>query len=208
MKVLVATEKPFAAAAVEAIRKEVEAAGNELVLLEKYTEKKQLLEAVADVDAIINKKFASWQEKQDRAIADAVAKVEEAHKLAQMNDKEKADHERKQMEDELALLKAEKAHGEMMKQARGMFKADGLDMPDEVISALVTDNADTTRDAVKAFSGWALSFVQSEVKRQLAGAEPKKGGASGLTREEIMAIKDTKQRLKAIEENIDLVKTK
>lgn len=53
MKVLVATEKPFAAAAVEGIRKEVEAAGNELVLLEKYTEKAQLLAAVADVDAMI-----------------------------------------------------------------------------------------------------------------------------------------------------------
>ncbi len=53
MKVLVATEKPFAAAAVEGIRKETEAAGNELVLLEKYTEKSQLLAAVADVDAII-----------------------------------------------------------------------------------------------------------------------------------------------------------
>lgn len=53
MKVLVATEKPFAAAAVEGIRKEVEAAGNELVLLEKYTEKQQLLDAVADVDALI-----------------------------------------------------------------------------------------------------------------------------------------------------------
>ncbi|PKP03001.1 MAG: 3-phosphoglycerate dehydrogenase [Bacteroidetes bacterium HGW-Bacteroidetes-6] len=52
-KVLVATEKPFAAAAVNAIRNVVEAAGFELVLLEKYTEKKQLLEAVADVDAII-----------------------------------------------------------------------------------------------------------------------------------------------------------
>ena len=53
MKVLVATEKPFAAAAVEGIRKEVEAAGNELVLLEKYTEKQQLLDAVADADALI-----------------------------------------------------------------------------------------------------------------------------------------------------------
>ena len=39
MKVLVATEKPFAAAAVEGIKKEIEGAGNELVLLEKYTEK-------------------------------------------------------------------------------------------------------------------------------------------------------------------------
>lgn len=53
MKVLVATEKPFAAAAVEGIRKEVEAAGNELVLLEKYTEKQQLLDVVADADALI-----------------------------------------------------------------------------------------------------------------------------------------------------------
>ena len=53
MKILVATEKPFAAAAVEGIRKEIEAAGNELVLLEKYTEKAQLLDAVKDVDALI-----------------------------------------------------------------------------------------------------------------------------------------------------------
>lgn len=46
MKVLVATEKPFAKVAVDGIRKEVEAAGYELALLEKYTEKAQLLEAV------------------------------------------------------------------------------------------------------------------------------------------------------------------
>ncbi|MDO4959699.1 MAG: NAD(P)-dependent oxidoreductase [Prevotellaceae bacterium] len=52
-KVLVATEKPFAAAAVAGIKEAIEGAGNELVLLEKYTEKAQLLEAVADVDAII-----------------------------------------------------------------------------------------------------------------------------------------------------------
>jgi D-3-phosphoglycerate dehydrogenase / 2-oxoglutarate reductase len=53
MKVLVATEKPFAAAAVEGIKKEIEAAGYELALLEKYTEKQQLLDAVKDADAMI-----------------------------------------------------------------------------------------------------------------------------------------------------------
>ena len=53
MKVLIATEKPFAPVAVEGIKKEVEAAGYELALLEKYTDKAQLLEAVADADAII-----------------------------------------------------------------------------------------------------------------------------------------------------------
>ena len=53
MKVLLATEKPFAAAAVNGIRDIVTGAGHELVLLEKYTEKSQLLEAVADADAMI-----------------------------------------------------------------------------------------------------------------------------------------------------------
>lgn len=53
MKILVATEKPFAAAAVNGIRNIVEGAGHELALLEKYTEKSQLLAAVADTDALI-----------------------------------------------------------------------------------------------------------------------------------------------------------
>ena len=53
MKILVATEKPFAAAAVNGIREIVEGAGHELALLEKYTEKEQLYAAVADADALI-----------------------------------------------------------------------------------------------------------------------------------------------------------
>ena len=52
-KVLIATEKPFAAQAVNGIKEIIEGAGFELALLEKYTEKAQLLEAVSDVDAII-----------------------------------------------------------------------------------------------------------------------------------------------------------
>ena len=53
MKVLVATEKPFAKIAVDGIKKEIEGAGFELVLLEKYTDKAQLLGAVKDANAII-----------------------------------------------------------------------------------------------------------------------------------------------------------
>ncbi len=52
-KILVATEKPFAKAAVEGIRKIVEVAGFEMVLLENYTQKEELLEAAAKADAII-----------------------------------------------------------------------------------------------------------------------------------------------------------
>ncbi|MBO5916211.1 MAG: 3-phosphoglycerate dehydrogenase [Bacteroidales bacterium] len=53
MKVLVATDKPFAPVAVAGIREVVEEVGYELILLEKYGNKAKLLSAVEDVDAII-----------------------------------------------------------------------------------------------------------------------------------------------------------
>ena len=53
MKVLVATEKPFSAKAVEGIRSRIETAGHTFALLEKYTSPDQLREAVADVNALI-----------------------------------------------------------------------------------------------------------------------------------------------------------
>jgi len=70
MKVLVATEKPFAAAAVEGIRKEIEGASNELALLEKYTEKAQLLDAVKDADAMIIR-----SDKVDAEVLDAAKQL-------------------------------------------------------------------------------------------------------------------------------------
>ena len=53
MKILVATEKPFAAAAVNGIKEIGQTAGHEVVLLEKYTSPEQLVKAVADADALI-----------------------------------------------------------------------------------------------------------------------------------------------------------
>lgn len=70
MKVLIATEKPFAPVAVEGIKTEVEAAGYELALLEKYTEKSQLLEAVADADALIIR-----SDKVDAEVLDAAKQL-------------------------------------------------------------------------------------------------------------------------------------
>lgn len=70
MKVLVATEKPFAAVAIDGIRKEIEGAGHELALLEKYTEKSQLLDAVKDVDAMIIR-----SDKVDAEVLDAAKQL-------------------------------------------------------------------------------------------------------------------------------------
>ena len=70
MKVLVATEKPFAAVAIDGIRKEIEGAGHELVLLEKYTDKAQLLDAVKDANAMIIR-----SDKVDAEVLDAAKEL-------------------------------------------------------------------------------------------------------------------------------------
>ena len=70
MKVLIATEKPFAPVAVEGIKKEIDAAGYELGLLEKYTEKAQLLDAVKDADALIIR-----SDKVDAEVLDAAKQL-------------------------------------------------------------------------------------------------------------------------------------
>ena len=161
----------------------------------------------ADVDEIINKKFAKWKSEQDKAIKDAVAEVEEAHKLAQMNDKEKQDHEYKVMADKLAALEAEKRHNAMMTEARSMLKADNISISDDILSVLVTDDAETTKNAITAFSAMFQNAVNEAVKAQLADTEPRRGStATGMTREEILAIKNPTERQKAIEDNLSLFK--
>lgn len=70
MNVLVATEKPFASEAVEGIRRAIEQGGHTLTLLEKYTDKAQLLEAVAEADALIIR-----SDKVDAEVIEATPKL-------------------------------------------------------------------------------------------------------------------------------------
>ena len=65
-KVLIATDKPFAPVAVKGIRKVIEEAGFELVMLENYTSQNDFITAVADVDAVIIR-----SDKADQAVIDA-----------------------------------------------------------------------------------------------------------------------------------------
>lgn len=70
MKILVATQKPFASVAVEGIKKIVVEAGHEFALLEKYEEKAQLLSAVKDANAIIIR-----SDKVDAEVMDAAPEL-------------------------------------------------------------------------------------------------------------------------------------
>ncbi|MBR6374724.1 MAG: 3-phosphoglycerate dehydrogenase [Alloprevotella sp.] len=70
MKILVATQKPFASVAVEGIKKIVVEAGYEFALLEKYEEKAQLLSAVKDANALIIR-----SDKVDAEVMDAAPEL-------------------------------------------------------------------------------------------------------------------------------------
>lgn len=148
----------------------------------------------AEVDEIINKRFAKWQKEQEK-------KVEEAKRLEKMNAEEKAKFERDELQKKLDTLMAEKAHNEMAKTAKTMITQQCRVQPqDGLVDALVRPTAEETAEAVKAF----IAFADDYFKLRVSGGEPRKGAQSALTKEEILAIKDDTKRLKAIEANIDL----
>ncbi|NLC48949.1 MAG: 3-phosphoglycerate dehydrogenase [Bacteroidales bacterium] len=70
MKILIATEKPFSKEAVEGIREILEKRDHELILLEKYNDKKELLDAVKTVDAVIIR-----SDKIDKEVLDAAKEL-------------------------------------------------------------------------------------------------------------------------------------
>lgn len=152
----------------------------------------------ADVDEIINKKFAKWQKEQEK-------KISEAEKLAGMNAQEKAEHERDTLQKELDELKRANSIAEMEKTARTMLRDDGVNVPDEVVSSLIAEDADNTKAKVEAFSKAFKEAVQTAVKEALKGKAPSTGkGGSTLTKADILKIANRVERQKAIAEHIEL----
>lgn len=159
----------------------------------KYTDK--------DVDEILNKKFAQWQKKQQR-------EVDEAKKLAEMNAQQKAEYERDKLQKELDEYKRQASLAEMNKTARKMLSDNGITIPDELLSMMVTTDAEETKNAIDGFSKVFTEAVESAVKERLKGEPPRKGsvGAATMTKEQIMAIKDPELRQRKMLENRELFK--
>lgn len=152
-----------------------------------------------DVDKILNKKFAEWEKKKQK-------EVDEAKKLADMNAKEKAEYERDKLQKELDELKRKDSLSEMTKTARKMLSDEGVSVSDDVLSMIVSTDAEKTKAAVDAFGKAFKEAVDAAVKEKLKGNPPKKGtgGGASMTKEQILAIKDNEARQKAMLENREL----
>lgn len=150
-----------------------------------------------DVDKIINRKFAEWEKKQQKAVA-------EAEKLANMNATQKAEYEKEQLQKELDALKKKDALAEMTKISRNMLNEKNIRVSDELLSIMVTTDAEETKKAIDSFAKSFNEAVEAAVKEKLRGEPPKKGTGSGtvaMTKEQIMAIKDPELRQKKMLEN-------
>lgn len=152
-----------------------------------------------DLDNIINQKFAEWQKKKDKEIG-------EAQKLATMNATQKAEYERDQLQKELNELKKANSIAEMSKTARKMLSDSDINITDELLSLMVSTDAEETKSAVDSFAKLFKEAVESAVKEKLKGEPPRKGtsGAVAMTKEQIMAIKDPELRQKKMLENKSL----
>ena len=167
----------------------------------KNTDEKKYSDA--DLDKLFNQKFAKkiaqWEKDKEKAVS-------EAKKLASMSEQEKAEHERDEIKKELEALKKANNMAEMGKQARKLLSDDGINVPDNLVDMIITDNAETTKTNVEAFSKLFKGAVQSAVKETLKGKAPGTGSSGTITKEQIMNIADPIERQQKIKENIGLFK--
>ncbi|EGQ4044220.1 DUF4355 domain-containing protein [Staphylococcus pseudintermedius] len=153
------------------------------------------------VDEIIERRVAQEKKKADEY---AKEKAEEAAKLAKMNKDQKAEYEREKLEAELNQLRAEKAMNEMRSEARVMFKDKDIDVSDELLDIVVSDSAETTKNNVDNLTKILDEMVQKKVQETLRQNSPKSFSKRGLSRDEILAIKDDSERQSAIAQNMHL----
>ena len=117
----------------------------------------------ADVDEIINKKFAKWKSEQE-------AKENEAKKLAKMNADEKQKYQLDQREQELANREQAIARKELTAEAKAMLSERGL--PVELVNVVDLSNAEAVTESVASIQKTWEDAVQKGVSDRMKGSAP------------------------------------
>jgi hypothetical protein len=153
-----------------------------------------------DVDKIINRKFAEWAKNQEK-------KTSEAERLGKMTAEEKAAERMKALEDKLHGYEVAAARAEMTKQARAILHDKNINVGDELLANLISEDAESTKASVESFVSLFKDAVEKAVKEAYKGETPRKGGGSAtLTKEQILAVQNRAERQRLINENLDLFK--
>ena len=156
----------------------------------------------ADIDKIVKERLA-----RERKAAEKKARQQaEAEKLKNMTAAEKRDAEFEEMKARLATLEAEKNQASMLSTASDILKDAGIVVSSKLVGHLIAETADETKANVDEFVKLYNDAVNKGVKAAMkaSGSNPKKSGASTLTREEIMKVKNPVERQKLIKDNMQL----
>ena len=141
----------------------------------------------ADVDAIIDKKFAKWKSEQE-------AKENEAKKLAKMNADEKQKYQLDQREQELANREQAIARKELTAEAKAMLSERGL--PVELVSVVDLSNAEAVTESVASIQKTWEDAVQKGVSDRMKGSAPIKTApqqSTGLSRAQFFQMSHTEK---------------
>nr|DAJ26082.1 MAG TPA: capsid scaffolding protein [Caudoviricetes sp.]DAM90279.1 MAG TPA: capsid scaffolding protein [Caudoviricetes sp.] len=117
----------------------------------------------ADVNEIINKKFAKWKSEQE-------AKENEAKKLAKMNADEKQKYQLDQREQELANREQAIARKELTAEAKTMLSERGL--PIELVGVIDLTSAETVTESVASIQKSWEEAVQKGIADRTKGSAP------------------------------------
>ncbi len=145
------------------------------------------------------------KQRLERQKKEFETKQKEAQKLAQMNAEEKAKYEAEQKDARIKELEAELNARDMFTTATQMLVEKGIKPNADLISPLIKETAEETKKAVENFVTLFQTAVAEATKEALKGKAPKaQEPAKPMTKEDILKIKDAKERIQAIQENQNL----
>ena len=149
------------------------------------------------------------QERLSREKATQVEREEEAKKVAKMNATEKLQHQLDKQANLITELQNEKTIAGLKSTASTLLAESGVTATDELLSILVTTDADSTNANLKTFVDIVNAKADELLQQKLKGTAPKVvtsavSQGTTMTRAEILAIPDIEERQSMIEKNINL----
>lgn len=152
----------------------------------------------AEVDAILNRKFAKWQKAQDKAVADARA---EAEKVAKMNSEQKRQYEAekkdqliKDQQAEIDRLKQDALRSELSKSAARIMKDDyQIIATQDMLDFAVGTDAESTTANIAKLVGIIMDDRKLQEEKRARGTVPKAYRTDGGEQES-----EIKKRIAAI----------
>ena len=125
----------------------------------------------SEVDELIKKRLAKQEKSFDKRMQE---KLDEAEKLRQMNETQKAEYEQEKQRAYIAELEAKINRSGLEREASKMLSEGGIVADDKILGLVVKDTAESTQEAVESFVALVNELADKKVGEKLKGKTPKK----------------------------------